>query len=51
MGDDERWQVCRQLEQTLSLPGAALVLWAGHSPSLEQIERQAFGAIWARTAH
>jgi hypothetical protein len=50
MGDDERWQVCRQLEQTLSLPGAALVLWAGHSPTLEQIERQAFGAIWARTA-
>ena len=50
MGDDERWQVCRQLEQTLSLPGAALVLWAGHSPTLEQIERQAFGAVWARTA-
>ena len=50
MGDDERWQLCRQLEQTLSLPGAALVLWAGHSPTLEQIERQAFGAIWSRTA-
>lgn len=49
MGDDERWQLCRQLEQTLSLPGAALVLWAGHSPTLEQIERQAFGAIWSRT--
>lgn len=50
MGDDERWQLCRQLEQTLSLPGAALVLWGGHSPTLEQIERQAFGAIWTRTA-
>lgn len=49
LGDDERWQLCRQLEQTLSLPGAALVLWAGHSPTLEQIERQTFGAIWART--
>ena len=49
MSDDERWQLCRQFEQTLSLPGAALVLWAGHSPTLEQIERQAFGAIWART--
>ena len=31
-----------QLERTLSLPGAALVLWAGHSPTLEEIERQAF---------
>ncbi|MDM0082173.1 M48 family metalloprotease [Variovorax sp. J31P179] len=50
MGDDERWQLCRQLEQTLSLPGAALVLWAGHSPTLEQIERQAFGEIWSRAA-
>lgn len=50
MGDDERWQLCRQLEQTLSLPGAALVLWAGYSPTLEQIERQAFGEIWSRAA-
>ncbi|MDM0012547.1 M48 family metalloprotease [Variovorax sp. J22P168] len=46
--DDERWYLCRQLEQTLGLPGAVLVLWAGHSPTLEQIERQAFGAIWTR---
>jgi hypothetical protein len=50
MDDDDRWQLCRQLEQTLSLPGAALVLWAGHSPTLEDIERQAFGTIWTRTA-
>lgn len=48
LGDEERWHLCRQLEQTLSLPGAALVLWAGHSPTLDEIERQAFGAIWAR---
>ncbi|HWT17454.1 MAG TPA: peptidase M48, partial [Variovorax sp.] len=50
LDDDDRWQLCRQLEQTLSLPGAALVLWAGHSPTLADIERQAFGAIWTRTA-
>jgi len=50
LDDDDRWQLCRQLEHTLSLPGAALVLWAGHSPTLEEIERQAFGAIWTRTA-
>jgi hypothetical protein len=46
--DDERWHLCRQLEQTLSLPGAALVLWAGHSPTLAEIERQAFGSVWTR---
>lgn len=48
IGDEERWHLCRQLEQTLSLPGVALVLWAGHSPTLAEIERKAFGAVWAR---
>jgi Zn-dependent protease with chaperone function len=48
--DEERWNLCRQLEQTLTLPGAALVLWAGHSPTLAEIERQAFGPVWTRTA-
>ena len=50
MDDDDRWQLCRQLEHTLALPGAALVLWAGHSPTLAEIERQAFGPIWTRGA-
>ena len=50
LDDDDRWQLCRQLEQTLSLPGAALVLWAGHSPTLADIEQHAFGAVWTREA-
>jgi Zn-dependent protease with chaperone function len=50
LDDEERWHLCRQLEHTLGLPGAALVLWAGHSPTLEEIERQAFGPIWTRAA-
>jgi len=29
-------------------PGAALVLWAGHSPTLAEVERQAFGPVWTR---
>jgi len=48
--DDERWGLCRELEQTLSLPGAALVMWAGHSPTLAEIERHAFGPVWTRAA-
>jgi len=48
MVDEERYQLCRQLEQTLSLPGAALVLWAGHSPTLHDIQREARGPIWTR---
>lgn len=50
LDDDDRWQLCRQLEHTLTLPGAALVLWVGHSPTLEDIERQAFGTLWTRQA-
>lgn len=50
LDDDDRWQLCRQLEQTLTLPGAALVLWAGHSPTLADIEQHAFGAVWTREA-
>jgi hypothetical protein len=50
LDDEDRWNLCRQLEQTLTLPGAALVLWAGHSPKLEDIEREAFGAVWTRGA-
>ncbi|PBI89134.1 M48 family metallopeptidase [Variovorax boronicumulans] len=50
LDDEDRWHLCRELEQTLTLPGAALVLWAGHSPTLEDIERQAFGTVWVRGA-
>ncbi|MDM0053634.1 M48 family metallopeptidase [Variovorax sp. J22R115] len=49
LADEERWNLCRQLEDTLSLPGAGLVLWAGHSPTLAEVERQAFGPVWTRT--
>ncbi|MBS0340227.1 MAG: M48 family metallopeptidase [Proteobacteria bacterium] len=48
MVDEERYQLCRHLEQTLSLPGAALVLWAGHSPTLHDIQRETRGPIWTR---
>jgi hypothetical protein len=50
LSDDERWNLCRELEQTLSLPGAALILWAGHSPTLSEIERLTFGELWTRAA-
>jgi hypothetical protein len=50
LSDEERWQLCRELEQTLNLPGAALVLWAGHSPTLAEIEQQAFAPVWVRSA-
>lgn len=48
--DEERYQLCRHLEQTLSLPGAALVLWAGHSPTLQEIQTHARVPIWTRRA-
>ncbi len=48
LDDDERHDLCRSLERSLSLPGIALVLWAGHSPTLQEIERQSFGLTWAR---
>ncbi|MGJ7607471.1 M48 family metalloprotease [Variovorax sp. LT1R20] len=50
LDDGDRWQLCRQLEQTLTLPGAALVLWAGDSPTLADIEQHAFGVAWTREA-
>lgn len=46
--DEDRYQLCRQLETTLDLPGQVLVLWAGHSPRLEQVERFAFGPVYVR---
>jgi hypothetical protein len=48
MSDEDRYQLCRQLEQTLDLPGQVLVLWAGHSPTLQDIQRNAFDAVYVR---
>ncbi len=48
MDDESRYELCRHLERSLNLPGTALVLWAGHSPTLQDIERQTFGTVYAR---
>ena len=48
MIDEERYDLCRHLEQSLSLPGAALVLWVGQSPSLAEIERHRLDPFWVR---
>jgi hypothetical protein len=49
MDDEDRYTLCRRLERTLDLPGQVLVLWAGHSPTLEDIQRNAFEAVYVRT--
>lgn len=46
MADDDRHDLCRWLEGSLSVPGPALVLWAGESPTLEEIRRGAFEAVY-----
>ena len=46
MADEDRFELCRWLEQHLSLPGPLLVLWAGESPTLEEIRRGAFEPIY-----
>jgi hypothetical protein len=48
MTDEDRFTLCRSLEQTLDLPGPVLVLWAGHSPTLQDIQRNAFDAVYVR---
>lgn len=48
MDDESRYHLCRSLERNLSLPGPALALWAGESPSLKEIQRYAFDPIFAR---
>jgi len=48
MADEDRYTLCRSLEHTLDLPGQVLVQWAGHSPTLEDIQRNAFDAIYVR---
>ncbi len=46
LGDEDRYELCRWLERTLSVPGPVLVLWAGESPTLEDIRRGAFEPIY-----
>jgi Zn-dependent protease with chaperone function len=48
MADEDRYNLCRSLERTLDLPGRVLVLWGGHSPTLEDIQRNAFDAVYVR---
>jgi Zn-dependent protease with chaperone function len=48
--DEERYDLCRELERSLDLPGPVLALWAGHSPTLEEIARNAFEPIHIRGA-
>ena len=46
--DDERYPLCRALERGLSLPGPALVLWAGESPTLQEIRAHARVPVFTR---
>ncbi|WP_343626828.1 M48 family metallopeptidase [Roseateles puraquae] len=46
MEDESRFQLCRWLEGSLSLPGPVVVLWAGESPTLEEIRRGAFEPVY-----
>lgn len=48
MSDEDRYPLCRNLERTLDLPGTVLVLWAGHSPTLADIERRAYEPLFVR---
>ena len=48
MDDEDRYDLCRWLERTLSLPGPLLVLWAGESPTLKEIKRSAFDPVFSR---
>lgn len=50
MHDDDRYTLCRSLEQSLDLPGPVLVLWAGHFPTLADIERHAFETVYSRNS-
>lgn len=48
MDDENRYELCRSLERSLDLPGQVLVLWAGHSPALAEIQRNAFDVFYVR---
>ena len=47
LDDEDRYDLCRNLERSLDLPGPALVLWAGHSPTLAEIGQHAFHTVYA----
>ena len=48
LDDDSRYHLCRALERNLSLPGPALAMWAGESPTLKEIQRYAFDPVFVR---
>lgn len=48
MDDEERYHLCRELERSIDLPGPALALWAGHLPTLQDIQRGAFEPVYVR---
>jgi hypothetical protein len=48
MDGECRHRLCWDLENQLSMPGAAFVLWTGESPTLTQVERSAFDPVYAR---
>ena len=48
MDDEDRYRLCRSLEQSLDLPGPVFVLWAGPSPTLKEIQTQAFDPVFVR---
>lgn len=48
LDDEDRYELCRTLERWVALPGPALALWAGESPTLGDIERNASPAAYAR---
>jgi len=48
MTDEERYTLCRGLERSLDLPGPVLALWAGYSPTLDEIKRHAFDTVYVR---
>ncbi len=48
MEDDARYTLCRRLERSLDLPGAVLVLWAGYSPTPDDIRKNAFEPVFVR---
>ncbi|CAN7194979.1 M48 family metallopeptidase [Acidovorax sp. LjRoot118] len=48
LDDGSRYQLCRAMERQLGLPGPALVLWAGESPTLKEIQRSAFDPVFTR---
>jgi len=48
MADEDRYHLCRSLERSLDLPGPVLVLWAGHDPTLQEIQKNAFEVFYTR---